>query len=75
MVFHCAIESMSGAWNMFFANDMHGEKIHIDNADVALPYFCPACGGAMVQKRGNINAKCHCGIRKCKISLTKKRKK
>lgn len=56
MVFHCAIESMSGAWNMFFANDMHGEKIHIDNADVALPYFCPACGGAMVQKRGNINA-------------------
>lgn len=39
---------------MLFANDTHGERIHIDDAEVELSYFCPACGGAMIQKRGDI---------------------
>lgn len=41
---------------MFFANDTCGKKIHIDDAETGLPYFCPACGGTMIQKRGNVNA-------------------
>lgn len=41
---------------MFFANNALGQKIHIDDAETGLPYFCPACRDAMIQKRGNINA-------------------
>lgn len=41
---------------MFFANDVYNKKIHIDDANPELSYFCPACKGAMIQKRGNINA-------------------
>lgn len=41
---------------MFFANDIYGEKIHIDNAKAEASYFCPACGSIMIQKRGSINA-------------------
>ena len=41
---------------MFFANNALGQKIHIDDAETELPYFCPACRDAMIQKRGNINA-------------------
>ncbi len=41
---------------MFYANNTLGQKIHIDDAETGLSYFCPACRGAMIQKRGNINA-------------------
>lgn len=41
---------------MFFANNVYGERIHIDNANVKDEYFCPACGSAMIQKRGNLTA-------------------
>ena len=41
---------------MFFANDIYGKKIHIDDAKFGSPYYCPACGGEMIQKRGNITA-------------------
>lgn len=40
---------------MFFANDTYGKKIHIDYAEIGGSYFCPGCGAAMIQKRGNIN--------------------
>lgn len=41
---------------MFFANNVHGERIHIDSAEPKGKYYCPACGALMIQKRGNINA-------------------
>lgn len=41
---------------MFFANSMHGQRTHIEDADPNETYVCPACGCAMIQKRGNINA-------------------
>lgn len=41
---------------MFFANNIYGERVHIDDAKVKCEYFCPACNSKMIQKRGNINA-------------------
>lgn len=41
---------------MFFANNIHGEKIYIDDAVAEQSYACPACGDAMIQKHGNVNA-------------------
>lgn len=41
---------------MFFANNIYGEKIHIDDAEANQVYFCPACKSEMIQKRGNVNA-------------------
>lgn len=41
---------------MFFANDIYGERIHIDDAVAKHDYVCPACKSKMIQKRGNINA-------------------
>ncbi len=41
---------------MFFANSMYGQRTHIEDADPNETYVCPACGCAMIQKRGNINA-------------------
>lgn len=41
---------------MFFANDISGTRIYIDDAEREESYFCPACGCELVQKRGNINA-------------------
>ena len=41
---------------MFFANNIYRERVHIDNAEAGQDYFCPACKGKMIQKRGNVNA-------------------
>lgn len=41
---------------MFFANSIHGEKTYIDNAVAGQCYICPACGSALIQKLGNVNA-------------------
>lgn len=41
---------------MFFANNINGERIYIDDAEVKQDYFCPVCQSVMIQKRGNINA-------------------
>ena len=50
---------------MFFANNIRGERIHIDSAEPTDKYYCPACGDLMVQKRGNINAH-HFAHKSCK---------
>lgn len=41
---------------MFFANNIHGQRTHIEDAKPKESYFCPACGCTMIQKRGTINA-------------------
>ncbi len=41
---------------MFYANDVCGKRLHIDDAKPGHSYFCPACGDPLIQKRGSINA-------------------
>lgn len=40
---------------MFIANDLTGNRISIDEADVNLKYFCPICEQELIQRRGNKN--------------------
>lgn len=41
---------------MFFANDTSQQKVYIDDAERSQAYFCPACGGEMIQKKGPVVA-------------------
>lgn len=41
---------------MLFADNICGERIHINDAKADCEYFCPACKGEMIQKHGDIIA-------------------
>ena len=45
-----------GGYHMFFAENIHGERIGIEEADIKQKYFCPACKEPMYQKHGSIVA-------------------
>ncbi len=41
---------------MRFAIDKNGERVHIDDTDKSLNYFCPCCKGKLILKMGMIRA-------------------
>ena len=41
---------------MFYAKNLEGDRVHIDNSMPSESYFCPVCNNSMIRKCGEINA-------------------
>ena len=39
---------------MFFANDYHDERVHINETQSNQTYYCPFCGARLIVKKGDI---------------------